>query len=80
MFTDDSTRGPSLDDTRIFRPAPHTEDVKFFREQSTDDRVQMTLDWTDLNREQTTALYLVKALEVIRGQSIFFGLFHFKSP
>ena len=30
MFTADSMRGPSLDDTRIFRPAPHTEGCKGF--------------------------------------------------
>ena len=58
----------------------HTEDVKFFRVQSTDDRVQMALDWTDLHWWCIISLYLVRAAEVIREQSIFFGLFHYNSP
>jgi hypothetical protein len=37
----------------------HTEDVKFFRVQSTDDRVQMALDWTDLHWWCIISLHLV---------------------
>ena len=70
--------------TRIFRPTMHREGCKvFFREQSTDDReqstenrVQMALDWTDLHWWCIISLHIVKAAEVIRGQK---HILHFMS-
>ena len=80
MFTADSMRGPSLDDRRIFRHALGREGCKTFLRTTDGSLHTDETDWTDLHREQTAPLYLVKAAEVIRGQGVFFTLFHSKSP
>ena len=95
MFTADSMRGTNLDDTRIFRPVMRKQRCKvFFRVQSTEYRVQMTDDRWQMTeyRWQMTQIWQIYtedvqhfsqsrwgAAEVIRGQSIFFVLFHSKS-
>ena len=65
----------------------HTEDVKFFRVQSTDDRVQMALDWTDLHWWCIISLHLVGgsrgnmwAKHILHFISLQITISHHKSP